>query len=425
MKNLFILFFLFMCALLSYTDREVLSLFVDFIKNDLSVDNYQFALLIGTFFGVVYAVMGLPTGWMVDRLPRKPLLCGAIAVWSAGTILCGLAHHFPQMLAGRILVACGEAALAPVALSLIGDLFPGPQQGRAMGFYFTGIVAGGGVSIIIGGLLLGPLGDLLLAPWMPDLAAWRRIFVFLGCVGFVMSVLSVVSFAEPARKRGGPARETVGRDGGGRETLSRLARLCLAVAILSVIDNAVGAWAPYAVENMFGLSPARVGEVLGWFMIAGGLGGVTFGGMVSDRYTKMGRPRGVLRIVLALLCVLILPCLMIGQIGYPLTLLMITVIIAIAGACSTIGLNLILQFGPADGRGMMTSISFFLNVLVGASAGPLLVPVVQARLAHGATLNALCIVVAAAAICSATLLLPLSRSVAGKASIQGRSIVES
>ncbi|QHC36004.1 MFS transporter [Komagataeibacter xylinus] len=374
MRNLIVLFFLFTCALLSYTDREILSLVIDFVKLDMHISNYQFALLIGTFFGVIYAVMGLPVGWLVDRLPRKPFLIAAIGLWSAGTIVCGLAMQFPLMLAGRMLVASGEAALAPVALSLIGDIFPRHQQGRALGFYFSGIVAGGGVSIIVGGWLLGPAGGALLAPFMPHLAPWRRIFMFLGMLGMAMCVLALFVVREPLRTHAATVQDRPDDAPEPLSTRMALFMTCLAVSAISIIDNAVGAWAPYVMVHAFNVSAAHIGKVLGWFLIVGGLMGVSLGGQLSDRLMKTREQGLFYRSVIVLL--LVLAGLGMGGdlYGYGLTLCMMTGIVALAGMCSTLGLNLILYLGTPQRRGFMTSFSFFLNVLVGAGLGPLLVP---------------------------------------------------
>ncbi|MFT8473412.1 MFS transporter [Acetobacter persici] len=375
MRNILVLFFLFACALLSYTDREILSLLVDFIKLDLNISNYQFALLIGTFFGVIYAVMGLPVGWLVDRLPRKPFLIGAIGLWSAGTMVCGLAMQFPLMLIGRMLVAAGEAALAPVALSLIGDIFPRHQQGRALGFYFSGIVAGGGVSIIVGGWLLGPAGLYLLAPLMPHLAPWRRIFMFLAMVGTFMCVLALFVVHEPRRVHYVSGAPDGSPDASGRRQ-SRMVLLvtCLAVSTVSVIDNAVGAWAPYVMLHSFSVSAAHIGKILGGSLIVGGLTGVTIGGILSDRLMKGRGQDAFYAPIIMLLLVLVVLCLGGAAYNYMLALCMIMGIVALAGMCSALGLNLILHLGTSRRRGFVTSFSFFLNVLVGAGLGPLLVP---------------------------------------------------
>ena len=55
---------LVMVTLLSYTDRQILSLLVDPIRHDLDISDTQVGLLMGTAFAFVYGVAGLPLGWL-------------------------------------------------------------------------------------------------------------------------------------------------------------------------------------------------------------------------------------------------------------------------------------------------------------------------------------------------------------------------
>ena len=49
-------------AVLSYTDRQVLSLLVDPIRGDMGISDTQISLLLGTAFAVIYGVAGIPLG---------------------------------------------------------------------------------------------------------------------------------------------------------------------------------------------------------------------------------------------------------------------------------------------------------------------------------------------------------------------------
>ena len=49
-------------AIVSYTDRQVLSLLVDPLRHDLGITDTQVSLLLGTAFAVVYGLAGIPFG---------------------------------------------------------------------------------------------------------------------------------------------------------------------------------------------------------------------------------------------------------------------------------------------------------------------------------------------------------------------------
>jgi MFS family permease len=111
-------------AVLSYTDRQVLSLLVDPIRGELGISDTQISLLLGTAFAVVYGIAGIPLGYLADRTSRRNLIVAGVSVWSLGTMACGFSHNFTELFASRIVVGLGEAALSPAAISLISDYFP-------------------------------------------------------------------------------------------------------------------------------------------------------------------------------------------------------------------------------------------------------------------------------------------------------------
>ena len=58
---------LFCTAVLSYTDRQVLSLLVDPVRAELHISDTQMSLLLGVAFAFIYGAAGIPLGWLADR----------------------------------------------------------------------------------------------------------------------------------------------------------------------------------------------------------------------------------------------------------------------------------------------------------------------------------------------------------------------
>src|SRR5215469_10626161 len=52
----------------SFLDRQIITLMVGPIERDLHIKDSAFALLTGGAFGIFYTVIGLPLGWLADRL---------------------------------------------------------------------------------------------------------------------------------------------------------------------------------------------------------------------------------------------------------------------------------------------------------------------------------------------------------------------
>jgi MFS family permease len=187
-------------AVLSYTDRQVLSLLVDPIRSDLNISDTQISLLLGTAFAVVYGIAGIPLGYLADRGSRRNLIFAGVLVWSCGTLACGLSRGFGQLFAARIVVGLGEAVLSPAAISLISDYFPPSRRGTAVGCFLSGIAMGIGASILIGGGVLHMVetGALAGTP-LASLPAWRLVLLLIGAPG-VLWALVILLIKEPVRQ---------------------------------------------------------------------------------------------------------------------------------------------------------------------------------------------------------------------------------
>jgi MFS family permease len=73
--------FLFGCAyVLSFVDRQILSLLIGPVKADLHLNDFQFAVLNGFAFAVLYSVLGLPISMLSDRFPRPPIIVAGLAL---------------------------------------------------------------------------------------------------------------------------------------------------------------------------------------------------------------------------------------------------------------------------------------------------------------------------------------------------------
>ena len=365
-------------AILSYTDRQVLSLLVDPIRADLGISDTQISLLLGTAFAVVYGFAGIPLGFLADRTSRRNLIFGGVLVWSIGTLACGFSRSFGELFAARIVVGLGEAVLSPAAISLISDYFPPSRRGTAVGCFLSGIAMGIGASILIGGGVLrlvesgAPAGTALAAQ-----PAWRLVLLVIGAPG-VLWALAILAIREPARRMTqtnvttAQTAETAG--------LSRVIPIYIVVALASLVDNAVGAWAPTLLIREFTRNAAQVGVVLGLLLTAGFGGGVLIGGWLADRAGARGGWSR--KLVVALISsLLILPVSLLVNAGqYNVVLWSVPLYFALSGSVTALGFSAILDVVPNRSRGLAMAISFFLNVAIGAGVGPTAVAMASDRL---------------------------------------------
>lgn len=367
-------------AVLSYTDRQILGLLVDPIRGDLHISDTQISILQGAAFAVLYSFIGLPLGRIADLVPRRALLVFAVVMWSFGTIVCGYANSFAALFGARLLVGIGEAALAPAAMSLIGDYFPATARATPTGVFLTGMVVGGGAAVGIGGALLSMAQHALFAriPALGTLAPWREVLVALGIAGFAVALLMLTLRDPNARSvtwREARSRMLAFGDVAHavRNQYATLLPLYAAMAIGSIIDYAVVSWSPALLSRDFGYSAGEIGAGLGIAATVAGLVGTPGGGWLADwvanRYGSSARIR--LCEITMVVGFAVAP---IGFVGSGTGVLICAFIwILVSSFVGTIGIATTLDLLPHESRGLGTSTIAFCNTIVGLGLGPTLV----------------------------------------------------
>jgi MFS family permease len=368
-------------AVLSYTDRQVLSLLVDPIRGDMGISDTQISLLLGTAFAVIYGIAGIPLGFLADRISRRNLIFAGVSVWSLGTIACGFSHNFGEIFASRIIVGLGEAALSPAAISLISDYFPPSRRGTAVGFFLSGIAMGSGVAILIGGGVLHAieLGALAATP-LAGYAPWRMVLLVIGGPGLLWALV-ILLIREPLRHTAEGESASAAADGSTwRGTpWGRVVPIYIVLAAASFVDNAVGAWAPTLLIRDFGKDPAQIGVELGLLLTVGFGGGVLIGGALADRAGARGGWPRKLRVCLYSGLLILPASLLMNSPSFSLVLAGVPLYFALSGIVTAVGFSAILDVVPNRSRGLAMSMSFFLNVALGAGLGPTAVAIAGAH----------------------------------------------
>lgn len=80
------------------------------------------------------AAVSMPVlGALSDRHGRKRFFLGTLAVFIAGSALCGLAPNMPTFLAARVVQGIGGGGMLSIPFAVAGALYEGPDRGRALG----------------------------------------------------------------------------------------------------------------------------------------------------------------------------------------------------------------------------------------------------------------------------------------------------
>ncbi|GAB4060381.1 MFS transporter [Uliginosibacterium sediminicola] len=366
---------------LSYVDRQILTLLVAPIRADLGISDTQLSLLHGLAFTVLYSVLGIPLGRYADRHNRKRLIFWGIVIWSAMTVACGLANSYFELFAARVGVGIGEATLAPAAYSMICDAFDKSRRGTALGVYSSGIFLGIGSSIAIGGTVLASLRGAkeVVLPIIGSVHTWQAAFIYVGMPGFLMALL-LLTVKEPVRDNAVPAGgpeldQTLGYF---RQHRALFAMVLLGYALIALAAYGTGSWMPTVLMRLYGWTPPQAGINYGLAVtIMGTIGGVA-GGYLGDRWLRMGRADS--RLWLTIVAVLAwLPLAYAGMRASDAysTLYLMGGAVAFSSWANGLGPTAIQDLVPGALRGQATAIFFFVINMIGLGIGPTVVALVN------------------------------------------------
>jgi MFS family permease len=279
--------------ILAYVDRQILSLLVEPIKSDLHISDAQIGMLQGVAFGIFYTIAGIPLGFAADRISRGLILTLSVGTWSLMTAACGLASTYSGLLAARVGVSSGEAALGPSAVPLIRDVIPKAQLARATAIYMLGIPLGSGLAVLLGAWLLPTLSAIGTVHWplVGALHPWQMTFFAVALPGVVITAL-MTTIRDPRRQRAVTARP-VAPPGAVFAYLGQHWRTFVGFGLPGIAATAltfgIGFWIPATFARSYGLSGAQVGHYLRiWGLMSltlGSIGALT-AGVVADRVRR-------------------------------------------------------------------------------------------------------------------------------------------
>lgn len=309
--------------ILSFVDRQILSLMIEPIKADLMLSDTQFSLLQGLAFSLFYAFMGVPIAALADKKSRIKIISIGIVFWSLATAACGLCKNFIQMFLARLSVGAGEAALSPSFYSIVADLFPKEKLGRALGVYAIGAFIGSGLAFLIGGYVIGLLKevDFVVLPIIGELKTWQLTFFIVGLPGVLLALVMILTVREPSRKG-----VKVGQDGEVVKAsfknsvafikLHKKTFFChfIGFSFYTMMLYSLLGWAPAYYMRHFGLDASQTGYVLGCIILVANTAGALFCGWLIDFFSKRGYSDAAIRAGALGCAALIIPSVLFTQV---------------------------------------------------------------------------------------------------------------
>jgi EmrB/QacA subfamily drug resistance transporter len=105
-------------------------------------------------YTIVFAAVLVPAGRWADRIGRRRMFVAGLALFSAGSLLCGLAPGVGFLIAARVVQAVGAGAMVPASLSLLLAAVPAPARSAALGTWSALGALGAALGPVIGGALV-------------------------------------------------------------------------------------------------------------------------------------------------------------------------------------------------------------------------------------------------------------------------------
>lgn len=162
---------LLLATSLSFLDRQVLSVSILKIKEDLSITDLDYGFINAGFLAS-YAIMFTLGGILIDRYGSRSGLGISVGFWSFATLLHSLANNVFHFGMFRFLLGVGEGGCFPGAIKAVTEWVPKSKQAMA-----NGIAIGGSA---IGAVIAPPLCVYLLG-----VVGWRDLFLVTGGFGFI------------------------------------------------------------------------------------------------------------------------------------------------------------------------------------------------------------------------------------------------
>ncbi len=118
-------------------------------------------------------------GKLSDLKGRKTVILSGIAIFLAGSILCGFAWSMPSLIVFRLIQGVGAGAVQPVAMTVVGDLYSVHERGKIQGW----LASVWALSAVIGPLV----GGLIIQYWSWSWIFWMNLPIgILASTGFLL-----------------------------------------------------------------------------------------------------------------------------------------------------------------------------------------------------------------------------------------------
>jgi EmrB/QacA subfamily drug resistance transporter len=165
-------------VLMIVLDATVVNVALPAIQSDLGFSQSNLAWVVNAYL-IAFGGLLLLAGRLGDLISRRGIFLAGLGVFTAASLLCGVAQSQQLLVAARFVQGVGGAMTSAVVLGMIVTMFPEPrEQAKAIGVFSFVASAGGSVGLLAGGILTQAI-------------SWHWIFFINAPVGVATAVLAL------------------------------------------------------------------------------------------------------------------------------------------------------------------------------------------------------------------------------------------
>ncbi len=202
-------------------DATIVNVALPAIQSDLHFSQANLTWVVNAYL-ITYGSFVLLAGRAGDLIGRKKVFLTGVALFTAASVLCGLAHDPALLVTGRFLQGAGGALSAGVIIAIIVTGFTEPnERAQAMSVFTFTIAGGGSLGLLAGGLLT-------------QMVNWHWIFFINVPIGLITILLGRVLIEE---------NEGIGLADGVDVLGSILVSAALMLGVYAIVTSADHSWA--------------------------------------------------------------------------------------------------------------------------------------------------------------------------------------
>jgi MFS transporter, DHA1 family, multidrug resistance protein len=222
-----------------------------------------------TLYLIGMAACQLVYGPMSDRIGRRPMLLGGLAVFVVASLMAALAPSIHVLIAARLLQALGGAAGIVLARAMVRDVFDRDTSASVISYITMAFVVAPMIAPALGGFIDLHFG-------------WRMDFWLLTALGALV-LAAAYRFLPETHVNRNPAGSGMGLISGAARlfALPRFRGYTLTLAFTSAVFFAFLGGAPHIMMDVLKRTPMEYGT---WFVIISA--GYMLGNFISGRYTR-------------------------------------------------------------------------------------------------------------------------------------------